>query len=76
MVSFTQFFGGDSYIKHNVTLNKLYMSNKIGYQTMVDAYVATSFENVLPAAYGRNIWANPTRPLLTLTWNLSKSYQV
>ena len=62
LVSFTQFFGSDSYVERNVTLNELYMSNKIGYQTMADAYVATSFENVLPAAYGRNIRANPTRP--------------
>ena len=28
------------------------MSNKIGYQSITDAYVAISFENVLPAAYG------------------------
>ena len=62
LVSFTQFFGSDSYVERNVTLNELYMSNKIGYQTMADAYVATSFENVLPAAYGRNVRANPTRP--------------
>jgi hypothetical protein len=54
LVSFTQFFGDDSYVERNVSLNDLYISNKIGYQTMADAYVATSFENVLPAAYGRN----------------------
>jgi hypothetical protein len=53
LVSFTQFFGDDSYVERNVSLNDLYISNKIGYQTMADAYVATSFENVLPAAYGR-----------------------
>ena len=54
LVSFTQFFGDDAYVERNVSLNDLYISNKIGYQTMADAYVATSFENVLPAAYGRN----------------------
>ena len=62
LVSFTQFFGSDSYVERNVTLNELYMSNKIGYQAMADAYVATSFENVLSAAYGQNVQANPTRP--------------
>ena len=62
LVSFTQFFGSDLYVERNITLNELYMSNKIGYQTMADAYVATSFENVLPAAYGHNVWVNPTRP--------------
>ena len=60
LVSFTQFYGSDSYVEHNVTLNELYMSNKIGYQTMADAYVATSFENVLPGAYGCNVRNNPT----------------
>jgi hypothetical protein len=61
LVSFTQFFGDDSYVERNVTLNDLYMSNKIGYQSMADAYVATSFENVLPAAYGRNANASPNK---------------
>jgi hypothetical protein len=61
LVSFTQFFGDDSYVERNVTLNDLYMSNKIGYQSMADAYVATSFENVLPAAYGRNVNSSPNK---------------
>ena len=61
LVSFTQFFGDDAYVERNVSLNDLYISNKIGYQTMADAYVATSFENVLPAAYGRNASPNSTK---------------
>jgi hypothetical protein len=61
LVSFTQFFGDDAYVERNVSLNDLYMSNKIGYQTMADAYVATSFENVLPAAYGRNANASSSK---------------
>jgi hypothetical protein len=61
LVSFTQFFGDDNYVERNVSLNDLYISNKIGYQTMADAYVATSFENVLPAAYGRNATPKSTK---------------
>jgi hypothetical protein len=41
------------------------MSNKIGYQSMADTYVTTSFKNVLPAAY--QVWmqlnANPNKPV-------------
>ena len=48
-------------MERNVTLNELYMSNKIGYNTMADSYVATSFENVLPAAYGRNTKVSPEK---------------
>ena len=55
LVSFTQFFGSDHSVERKDTLGKLYMSNKIEYQTMADLVVATSFDNVLPAAYGR-LW--------------------
>ena len=55
LVSFTQFFGSDHSVERKDTLGKLYMSNKIEYQTMADSVVATSFDNVLPAAYGR-LW--------------------
>jgi hypothetical protein len=54
LVSFSEFFGGDRYIERNTTLNDLYLTNKIGYATMADSIVATSFQNVLPGAYGRH----------------------
>ena len=53
IVSFSEFFGGQSYVERNSTLNDTYLSNKIGYASMADSIVATSFQNVLPAAYGR-----------------------
>jgi hypothetical protein len=53
LVSFSEFFGRDSYTERGQTLNELYMTNKIGYQTMADAVVASSFSNVLPGAYAR-----------------------
>lgn len=53
LVSFSEFFGRDSYTERGQTLNELYMTNKIGYQTMADAVVAASFSNVLPGAYAR-----------------------
>jgi hypothetical protein len=53
LVSFSEFFGGDRYVERNTTLNDLYLTNKIGYATMADSIVATSFQNVLPGAYGR-----------------------
>ena len=33
IVSFSEFFGNESYIERNKTLSELYMSNKIGYVT-------------------------------------------
>ena len=47
LVVFMQFSGSNSYMERNVTLNELYMFNKIGYQTNLDAYVASAlFENM------------------------------
>jgi hypothetical protein len=37
-----------------MTLNDLYLTNKIGYATMVDSIVAALFQNILPAAYSRS----------------------
>ena len=54
LVSFCEFFGNDRYVERNVTLNEVYMSSKIGYSTIQDSIVASSFQNVLPAAYGRS----------------------
>lgn len=54
LVSFYEFFGNDRYVERNITLNEVYMSSKIGYSTVQDSIVASSFQNVLPAAYGRS----------------------
>jgi hypothetical protein len=53
LVSFSEFFGGQRYVERNMTLNDLYLTNKIGYGCMADSIVAASFQNVLPGAYGR-----------------------
>ena len=58
LVSFSEFFGADRYVERNTTLNEIYMSSKIGYSTVADSIVASSFQNVLPAAYGRPISSN------------------
>jgi hypothetical protein len=52
LVSFTEFFGDEHYVERKTTLNEFYLTNKIGYATLADGVVATSFKNVLPAAYG------------------------
>ena len=54
IVSFSEFFGKEKYTEDTTTLNKLYMSNRIGYATTADSVVATSFQNILPGAYGRS----------------------
>lgn len=51
--SFIETFGGDRYVERNVTLNDLYLSNKVGFVTQVDSIIAASFQNILPGAYGR-----------------------
>ena len=53
LVSFSEFFGVDNYVERNTTLNEVYMSSKIGYSTIADSILASSFQNVLPGAYGR-----------------------
>ena len=55
LVSFSKFFGADRYIERNTMLNEIYMSSKIGYSTIADSIVASSFQNALPGAYGRSI---------------------
>ena len=52
--SFLEHFAKLFYVDLNKTMSDLYMSNKIGYTTQSDAIVAGSFQNVLPAPYGRN----------------------
>jgi hypothetical protein len=51
LVSFSKFFGGQHYVERNMTLNDLYLTNKIGYACMAESIVAASFQNVLPDAY-------------------------
>ena len=53
LVSFSEFFGADVYVDRNTTLNEVYMSSKIGYASVADSIVASSFQNVLPTAYGK-----------------------
>ena len=55
LVSFSEFFGAERYVERNTTLNEIYMSSKIGYSTIANSIMASSFQNVLPAAYGRPI---------------------
>ena len=55
LVSFSEFFGGERYVERNTTLSEMYMSSKIGYSTLADSIVASSFQNVLPGAYGRPV---------------------
>ena len=52
IVYFSKFFGNESYIDPNKTLNELYISNKIGYGTKADSIVGTPIQNVLPTPYG------------------------
>ena len=54
LVSYCEFFGGERYVDQNSTLNDIYLSSKIGYATIADSIVASSFQNVLPAAYGKS----------------------
>ena len=42
-------------MESNTTLNEVYMSSKIGYLTIADSIVASSFQNFLPGAYGQPI---------------------
>ena len=51
LVSFSKFFGAERYVEKNTMLNEVYMSSKIGYATIADSIVASSFQNVLPGAY-------------------------
>ena len=53
IVSFSKFFGNESYIERNKTLNEVYMSNKIGYGNKSDSIGGTSFKNILPEPYGK-----------------------
>ena len=53
LVSFSEFFGADFYVDRNTTLNEVYMSSKIGYASIANSIVASSFQNVLPAANGK-----------------------
>ena len=53
IISCSEFFGNESYVERNKTLNELYMSNKIGYGTKVDSIVVTSLQNILPVPYGK-----------------------
>ena len=53
IVSFSEFFGNESYIDRNKTLNELYMYNKIGYGTKADSIMGTSFQKILPVSYGK-----------------------
>ena len=55
LVSFSEFFGVDNYVEQNTTLNEVYMSSKIGYATVPDSIVASSFQNVLPSVYSRPV---------------------
>ena len=55
LVSFSEFFGGKRYVERNTSLLEMYMSSKIGYLTLPDSLVATSFQNVLPGAYVRPV---------------------
>ena len=52
LVSFSEFFGVECYIEHNTMLNEVYIPSKIGHATIADSIVVSSFQNVLPAAYG------------------------
>ena len=63
LVSFSEFFGAERYIERNTTLNEVYMSSKIGYATIADSIVASSFQNVLPGAYGRPISSSKSNEL-------------
>ena len=53
LVSFSDFFGADFCVDRNTTLNDVYMSSKIGYSSAADSIVASSFQNILPTAYGK-----------------------
>ena len=47
--SFSEFFGNESYIEHNKTLNELYLFNKIEYGTKEDSILGTYFQKSFPA---------------------------
>ena len=52
IVSFSEFFGNESYINCNKTMNELYMSDKVICGNKEDSIVGTYSQNILPAPYG------------------------